>query len=308
MLAETVGYFTRRDVLDSGLADKDLTAGCRSGSILRLRRGYFTFPDLWDDLDERDRHLVMCRAVLDALGDCVALSHVSAAAAHGLCTWGVDLSRVHVTRLDKGATRVEGGVVHHKGRSSGSDLVDLGGMRVVRPVRAAIETASMGSSESALVVLDSLLHHGLGDEDELMEQFQRMAHWPATRHLHIPVRMADGRSDGPGESRGRWLFRTAHIPAPTLQFPVYDAGGRLVATCDWGWEGEGVVGEFDGKIKYGRLLRPGQTAGDVVFAEKQREDLVREITGYRMVRLTWSDLDRPIVTAGRVRRLVAKAS
>ena len=68
------------------------------------------------------------------------------------------------------------------------------------------------------------------------------------------------------------------------QYQVYDSEHRLVATTDWCWPDEGLFGEFDGAIKYGRLLLPGQDAGEVVFAEKQREDLVREITGFGMVR------------------------
>ncbi len=52
-------------------------------------------------------------------------------------------------------------------------------------------------------------------------------------------------------------------------------------------------------MKYGRLLEPGQDPGEVVFAEKHREDELRELTGFGMVRLIWSDYDRPSVTAGR---------
>jgi hypothetical protein len=60
------------------------------------------------------------------------------------------------------------------------------------------------------------------------------------------------------------------------------------------------VGEFDGRIKYGRLLRPGQDAGDAVFAEKRREDAIRD-EDWGVVRWVWSDLERPDRFAGRVR-------
>ncbi len=71
-------------------------------------------------------------------------------------------------------------------------------------------------------------------------------------------------------------------------------------TCDWGWPEHRLLGEFDGKVKYGRLLEPGQDPGEVVFAEKHREDVLREITGIGMVRLIWSDYDRPRLTAARI--------
>lgn len=38
----------------------------------------------------------------------------------------------------------------------------------------------------------------------------------------------------------------------------------------------------------------------MVFAEKQREDLIREVTDCRMIRIIWSDYDRPRLTARRV--------
>jgi len=46
---------------------------------------------------------------------------------------------------------------------------------------------------------------------------------------------------------------------------------------DFYWDEQKTVGEFDGKIKYGRLLKPGQRIEDVVFAEKLREDAVRDL-------------------------------
>jgi hypothetical protein len=61
------------------------------------------------------------------------------------------------------------------------------------------------------------------------------------------------------------------------------------------------VGEFDGKIKYGRLLRPGQDAGEVVYAEKLREDALRD-TGLSVVRWTWQDLETFDEVATRLRR------
>ena len=103
-----------------------------------------------------------------------------------------------------------------------------------------------------------------------------------------------------GETRGKWLCRVFHLPAPQPQFAVHDTDGVLRGTCDWGWPEHRLLGEFDGKVKYGRLLEPDQDPGEVVFAEKHREDVLREITGFGMVRLIWSDYDRPRLTAARI--------
>ena len=59
--------------------------------------------------------------------------------------------------------------------------------------------------------------------------------------------------------------------------------------------------EFDGRVKYEKLLEPGQRASDVVIAEKRREDLIRRLTGWRCLRITWSDLEHPERTAAMIR-------
>ncbi|MEZ5193985.1 MAG: hypothetical protein R2734_16850 [Nocardioides sp.] len=239
------------------------------------------------------------------------MSHVSAAVAHGIATWGVRLDRVHVTRLDGGAGRLEKDVVHHVGDCRTGEVREQDGLLLTAPTRAALETAIMATPESGLVHLDSLLHLGLDDADGLCAQFERMNRWPGTRHLHVPVRMADGGAQSPGESRGRWLFRIGGLPCPETQFRVHDTTGRLVGITDWGWPDHGLLGEFDGRVKYGRDLwaaHAPEATGDVVFAEKQREDALREATGFAVVRLVWSDLDRPRLTVERVRRRLRGAA
>lgn len=308
LLVETRGFFTRADARLFGYDDRAVASAVRAGLWIRFRRGYYSLPDAWRGLDEVGRHRVRSAAVMHSLGDKVALSHISGCVAHGIDIWGVDLSRVHVTRLDGGPGRLEGDVVHHEGLCLDEELVEIDGMRVVLAVRCALEAGSRVGNEVALVLLDSLLHKELATPDELMERFLLMQRWPFMQHLHIPVRMADGASASVGETRGRHLFRVARVPAPRLQFEVRDAG-QLLGTTDWAWPDHGVLGEFDGQIKYGRLLKPGQDPGDVVFAEKQREELLCETTGMRMVRIIWRDYDRPRLTVARVQRaLVSRVS
>ncbi len=308
VLTELNGFFTRAEAREFGYDDRAVTSAVRARRWLRIRRGFYTFPDAWTALDEVGRHQVRSHAVLRSLGPAVALSHVSGAIEHGIDTWGVDLRRVHVTRLDGGAGRSEGDVVHHEGFCLDEDVVEVNGHLVLSPDRCAVEAASRASGDAGLVLLDSLLHKELASHDQLMTRFELMQHWPHTRPLHITVRMADGRAESPGESRGRHFFWSHHLPAPQLQFKVYDERGRLVGTTDWAWPECGLLGEFDGRVKYGRLLAPGQDPGEVVFAEKQREDLLREVTGFAMIRLIWADYERPRLTVSRIDRLLRRAA
>lgn len=300
------GFFTRAEARDAGWNDRAMAAAIRSGTWQRVRHGAYALAELWNPLDEVARHRVRASAVMRSLGAKVALSHVSASVAHGVDVWGIDLSRVHVTRLDGGPGRIEGDVVHHEGFCLQDDLVELDGHWVIKPERAAIEALARCDEEVAVAHFDSVLHKKLCDPGQLMRQFELMSRWPFTQHLHIPIRLADGRSASPGESRGRCFCKRSGLPMPELQHEVRAADGTLLGITDWWWPGFGS-GEFDGHLKYGRLLLPGQTAGDVVFAEKQREDLIREATGLPMIRVIWSDYDRPNVLAARFERMLRRA-
>jgi hypothetical protein len=106
-----------------------------------------------------------------------------------------------------------------------------------------------------------------------------------------------------GESRSRVLLARMGLAPSVLQLRVH-GGGSFLGRADFGWEEERVLGEFDGRVKYGRLLRPGQMPGDAVFEEKRREDLLRD-EDWGVVRWTWNDL-RPEVLGPRVHRALER--
>ena len=96
------------------------------------------------------------------------------------------------------------------------------------------------------------------------------------------------------------IFHLARLPTPELQFSVFTHDGRFVGRSDFGWPEFGVLGEFDGKSKYGELLRkPGQSAEQVLVAEKRREDRLREL-GWMVIRWMWQDLMCPESLIGRL--------
>jgi len=308
ILAQTNGCFTRPQALQAGLHDNDIRRALKSRLWTRLRWGIYTFTDLWTEQDEAARHLAAARSVAKKLGPSVALSHVSAALDHGLLVWDADLSTVHVTRLDGGAGRTEAGVQHHEGVCVDSDLMEKEGYLLVKPVRAALETATLVSSEAAVATLDSGLHLKHFDAAELDETFALMQHWPGALHLQFAVRFADGRAESVGESRARYLCYAHGLPAPDLQFHVYDERGVLAGITDMVWREHRLLGEFDGKVKYGRLLKPGEEPGDAVFREKRREDTLRRLTDFSMVRLTWADLYRGAESAAMIRGLMRRSA
>lgn len=307
MITADHGFFTRAEAKGAGYDDRAVTRMVRRRVWVRLRRGAYVFADEWAPLDAVGRHRIRAAAVMRSLGDAVALSHISGTIAHGIDVWNHDLRRVHVTRLDGGAGRIEGDVVHHEGFCVDDEVVEVDGVHALRAQRCVLEAASRGTNEAALCLLDSGLRTGGIDNGALAAAYDVLQQWPFMRHIGRILPLADGRSGSVGESRGRWLFHVGRFPPPILQLPVKRPDGTTAGITDWAWPDRRQLGEFDGKVKYGRLLKPGQTAGDVVFEEKRREDELRELSGSGMFRLIWSDYDVPELTLARVRRALRLA-
>jgi hypothetical protein len=294
--------FSRREALDHGYSDDELQVWLRGGVIARIRHGAYTFTDVWANADEVERHRLRAHAVLRSHGTRIALSHTSAAVEHGLRLYDSDLRRIHVTCLDRPIARTTKDVVYHQGTCSDDDLVQVGSQLVVAPVRAGLEAASLTHRPGGLVILDSVIDLALGTLDEIHLAYERMAGWPNSRKLQITVRLTRQGANSAGESLGRHLMWTQHLPEPQLQFEVRDQWGRLLGVTDFAWPEYGLLGEFDGMIKYGRLLKDGETPGDAVVREKKREDALREETGWLMVRLIWAELFQPGATGAKIRR------
>ncbi len=301
------GAFLRSEALAVGLDDKALRRAVRAGELVRVRQGAYTTGDRWATASDEERHRTLIRAVLRQTPGPVAASHHSACALHELDLWDVDLSLAHVTRLDGGAGRTDAGVVHHEGFSLGGDLQRVGDHCVVRPVRAALESARLSGVERGLVTVDSGLRQGMFTREELDVQHDLMRSWPGARPLELVTRLVDGRSESVGETRSRHLLWSHGVPMPELQFEVYD-GSRLVGVTDFAWPEYGLLGEFDGRVKYGRLLRESESPEDALFREKRREDELRRVTDWRMIRWVWADLYQPAELAGRIRGMMRRAA
>lgn len=299
LLALEHGVVLRREAVALGYDDKALALAVREGQLVRVRHGVYCPSDIWLGAGPAERHMIRARAVLRTTPGPVALTHVSALVAHGVEVWGADLDTVHVTRLDAGASRIAPGVRHHVGALPASDLTDVEGMCVSAPARATVEAMSVLGSESALVSADSALHQRLCEADDLWRVHRRLEGWPWLQRARVVLALADGGAASVGESRSRHLFWWAGLPRPILQYEVRSPSGQLLGITDFAWPQHRLLGEFDGRIKYAALLRPGETASDAVFREKQREDRLREATGFAMCRLTWQDLEDPRRTAHR---------
>jgi hypothetical protein len=296
------GFIARSDVLAVGDDDRFIRRRIRSGAWTRVRNGAYCTTSTWERSDLVERHVRRARAVAHAHGDAVVLSHVSSLLMRpGIDVWDIDLGRVHVTRRDGRAGSVERDVVHHEGRITVDDLETVDGLLVVKETRSTVETLAGNRLEPALVLADRVLHSGRVQAEGLHELHLATRHHRGGRTVDMALRLADGRSESVGESRARYMYWSQGLPRPEVQYVVIDHDGRLVGFTDLAWPDFGLLFEFDGRVKYGRLLKPGQEPGDAVFAEKLREDALRRATGFAVERITWADLSRPAASARRAR-------
>ncbi|MBB3035709.1 hypothetical protein [Hoyosella altamirensis] len=287
-------YAACRKSLLTNLPPRERRQG--GAELLKLRRNCYVRSREWAAMSTEQRHLLRVAAVSAARrqGDAV-LSHSSAAVMYGLPTWGVDLQRVHVTRGQRSAGRVTGDMHVHSGSVSGSGLV--AGLPVTTPARTVVDIARTVPFEQAVVIGDAALQRGLATRDQLSSELGAARHCTGIREAQKAIAFLDERSESPGESRSRVFMHRYGLQLPCLQASIRDKRGKVIARVDFLFPC-GVVGEFDGRMKYGR--------GDDVFREKQREDALRRL-GWLVVRWVWADLERPDELFHRISEALAEA-
>ncbi|KRB48042.1 hypothetical protein [Terrabacter sp. Root181] len=265
------------DVVDAarlhevGLTSHDIERLCRDGRLHRLVRRWFATRD---PVDAVDRHLLGLRALLRHFEGRVAASHHSRLLAVGIPVWRADLSVVHVTRVrDRGSRSRQGYRVHPA----------LPGPRVRETTSGPVLPIAVAVVQTGIAPVRAALAH------------------------------ADGRHESPGETRLAAVLRGLEIRAtPQVLIRTRQGPKRVDALLD----DHPVVLEFDGAVKYrpaegaaaaARAAegdgRAGLPADNPLFAEKVREDAIRD-EDYEVVRVVWSQLGDP----GGIRRRIESAA
>lgn len=294
LASDSRGFLTRRGVVSSGLGtDAQLAAAVSGGDLTRAWRGiYHCAADAADRRDRDPRTEAYRRRVIGAAmvggGDRV-VSHHSAAAIHGLDLLGYE-DPVHFT-IDRRAGGQRRTAIIHAAPLPGREIVDLDGLRVTSIARTAVDVARSGTYAQAVCAIDSALRLG-ASITEVAEIIERAAGRSGVGTARRALRIADGNSESVGESFSRALMHGfADVPTPRLQHDFHTEAGVFVGRSDFDWDGR-LVGEFDGRGKYQRDLRPGETIADAVWREKRREDALRDL-GLIVIRWTWSELMHP---------------
>lgn len=252
----------------------------RAGEVVRVRRGTYVDAAAWAVLDDEARHHARVRAVVAAAVGPVTLSHWSAATVLGLPAVGRRDDRVHLVRAPAAGGRSHRDVVRHA-VADVPEVVLVDGLRCTAPARTVVDLARLGGPVAGVAAGDAAVRRGLTTTDELVHEVERAARGRGVRAARAVAALVDPLAESPGESLSRVRMAELGVPAPVLQHEVHDRHG-LVGRVDFWWPEHGVVGEFDGRVKY------AGASHDVLWREKLREDRLRA-AGLGVARWTWAD-------------------
>lgn len=274
-------------LIEQGFSRDEITKRRRLGELTALRRGAYLLGTA-EEPDAEIHHRRLIEATAPQLTRLGVLSYTSAAVLYGLPVWPGDLDKVHVTRPRFGGGGKKRSVVRlHAQPLETGDVSVIDGLSVTSLERTVFDLARVLPYERAVAAGDRALALGMSKEI-LSEMLERGRRWSGIGQARRTADFIDVRAESAGESVSRVRCADFGLPAPQPQLPVTLPNGTTVYG-DFGWPELMTIGEFDGRVKYEKFLRPGETAADAVTREKRREDRLRAL-GWQIVRWIWKDL------------------
>ena len=266
-----------------------LARAAAAASAHRIRPGSYVAADRWQTASELERYRMRIVAVARTRRSPPILSHWSAAAVLGLPILGRWPEEVHRLTDRASGGRSRNGVIAHPTRLDRVEVVEVDGLLMTSVARTVVDLATVSSFGSAVTSADFTLHrkrtHHL-ERSQLLAAWEEAAPKAHARSLAV-LEFASDLADSPAESVSRVNIHLGGLRMPRLQTRYSDAAG-LIGDTDFDWEELNLLGEADGKMKYTKeeYLR-GRHPGEVVYAEKVREDRLRAL-GKRVVRWDWA--------------------
>ncbi|CAM3244613.1 type IV toxin-antitoxin system AbiEi family antitoxin domain-containing protein [Tsukamurella hominis] len=277
---------TRKYLLATGRNSAEISRAVDRGELIRLAKGVYA---LGADYSAPELYRMRVQAV--GMSCSGVISHESAAVLFDVPYLRPERKDVHVT-VDRvhGGGRRPGIHVHPRPLVAG-EIVEFDGMRVTSRVRTSIDVAMTGDLIRGVAAIDAVrcvprfpkpTDPSPVPRAALTECLDRLGRRRGSAVARRALGLSVDCSGSPGESWSRVLIHSWGLPAPRLQTP-FDFGGRQVfADFEWG----SLIGEFDGKGKYGTTDAERAAA---LEAEKDRHALFVG-AGFEVVRWDWDDL------------------
>jgi Transcriptional regulator, AbiEi antitoxin/Protein of unknown function (DUF559) len=282
------GVVSRAQLIEIGMTESAVDRRLRAGRVYSLHPGVYAVGHL--AVSREGRWLA---AVMLGGADAV-LSHRSAAALWGILRGG-ERGRVEVTTPRK--TRSAPTIHRHCMRLVAGEVATRRRIPVTTLPRTILDIAA-GLSDEGLEAavreaeylhrlrlrdLDALLvrHRGQRGAATLRSCLRRLGHGPRGRvRSRLEVRFAG-------------LLARTDLPLPALNAVLHIDGLTVEADCLW--RAERVIVELDGGMSHGTRA---------AFEADRERDRRLQAAGWRVVRVTWRQLDEPRVLLADLRQLL----
>ncbi|KQO94427.1 hypothetical protein [Leifsonia sp. Leaf264] len=283
-----------RRAAEVGMTDA-LRAARQTGEVERPRRGVYLTAGVRRGMTELEKHRVLALAVGEQRVRPV-YAGFTAAVMHGLPV--VDgFSREVFLLSPTTSGRRRNGVVEF-GRRELVGLVEVDGVTATAVPDTVIDVARSRSLLQALVMADAALRVDRFGErpplctpGDLRSAFERRLPFPGSKRVAAVIDRSTTQAEGPLETLSRLRIEELGFPAPSLQHPVRLPSGSTVY-LDLAWPAHRAWGEADGDGKYlGVLSDPedSRSPGQIVIAEKKREQEVRSALRWECGRWDWAE-------------------
>ncbi|WP_043361396.1 type IV toxin-antitoxin system AbiEi family antitoxin domain-containing protein [Microbacterium testaceum] len=305
--------FTREELLDRDVTQRELRAAGVGGRWMRIQPGIYVERAAFDALRPAHRHrIAVVAAVGRSRGRIGVVSHLSAAVLHGLPQYRFRPRPVSVTIPDATHPPSRAGLRRHTDELGEADVIEIDGIRCTSLERTIFDIARTEPLETSVSCADAALRRLVVDgrtfdadlQVEWRERFARRAERAAGRRGVRRARwvggFADGRAELPGESVSRLQLHRLGFREFDLQVAVEGPRG-FDYYVDVGLGEVRTFWEFDGEEKYrSEAMRRGRSLEDVLLEEKRREDWIRGRTRWHFVRGGFTDIATPETLAARL--------
>lgn len=279
------------------------------GELQRLRRAIYreplpelaSIPEAARPAESRRRFLEEATAVGLTHKAPVVFAGETALAIHGFPTLGAAPTRIELLEPLGSTRRRAADTLVHRDAFRDEDVEPWGEFFVTTPARTLADAAKWLPRAKAVTALDFALNAERARPDQRVVKAWVQSALEASTAVRSRARVvaiiefADGAAGSPGESVSRVIFDDFGFPAPLLQVRHDAPPGRVRwFYTDFEWPDFGLVGEFDGLVKFRKAeFLAGRDASEAVIDEKLREDYLRG-GGRAVARWTWPYLVRPV--------------
>ena len=303
---------SRALLLAAGVTEAMIRSRVRAGDLVPVRQGVYLSAAVWP-AELSAQHLVRAHAEQMVNPESV-ISHQSAAVAWALPAPGFGDWRdlpVSVTLPVGGHSSRSRATIHRVGPLPAHHVQrDAEGYPVTSPARTAVDLAADLALPEALVVLDAAARRIC---ESLLPRVRRRDYAnprlagaatalliDAADRLRIArlrptLALVNATRESAAESLSAGHMELAGLPRPTFQPRIRTERGTFYPDCLW--EGQGLIGECDGAVKY--------LDASAVVLEREREQVLRDLN-YGIVRWQAKEImTNPACVVDRIARALS---